>query len=83
MKSAFEYCIASLDQWAGETHKESRKIVTKQDYELFCKEYVFMKLRDISFGKAFCERFDVDHFIISSLPDSSARGFIEKHGYVK
>lgn len=80
MNSIFDYMVGSLQTYAVKTPNQ---VVSKKEYEEFCKEYVFLKLKGISFGKAFCERFNVSHFIIDSLPGDSAKGFIEKHGFVK
>jgi len=81
MKSSFDYIVNSLAHWAND--KEPFKTISKAEYNQFCKDYVFEKLKGVSFGKAFCDRFDIDHFIISSLPNDSAKGYIEKHGYIK
>lgn len=80
MKSVTDYFLKSLEQW---TDKKEHKVVSKKEYEEFCKDYIFLKLKDIPFGKAFCERFDIHHFIIASLPGDSAKGYVEKHGFVK
>jgi hypothetical protein len=77
--SAVDYMLHSLSQWS----KEPVKTISKKDYNLFCNEYVFLKLKGRSFGEAFCEKFDIQHFIIQSLPNDSAKGYIERHGYVK
>lgn len=82
MKS-FLYTVNSLRHWSKLKTKEPLKTISKKEYEKFCKDFIFEKLKGVSFGKAFCDRFDFDHFIIESLPDESAKGFIEKHGYVK
>lgn len=79
----FIYVVNTLKQWTNSKNKEPYKTVSKKDYDKFCKDYIFLKLKGVGFGKAFCEKFDIDHFIIASLPDESAKGFIEKHGYIK
>lgn len=80
MNSVFDYIVGSLQTY---TDKNPNQVIPRKEYEEFCKEYVFLKLKGVSFGKAFCEHFDVNHFIIYSLPEESAKGFIEKHGFVK
>lgn len=58
-------------------------MITSDDYKRFCKEYVFDKLRDISFGDAFCKRFGIQDIVLS-LPLSEARHRQHVHdaGYV-
>lgn len=75
-----EYVLQTLKY--SSKHTEI-KPVSRKEYEAFCKEYVFLKLKGISFGLAFCDKFNIDHFIIRSLPNDSAKGYIEKHGFVK
>lgn len=80
MNHIFDYMMKSLDHW---NKKIPNKKVSKKDYERFCKDYIFMKLKGITFGQAFCERFEIHHFIVASLPGDSAKGYIEKHGFVQ
>ena len=60
----------------------TRENVSWAEYEIFCKEFIFDKLRGIRFGKAFCDRFDITNFILPQLSDESARDYIEKQGFV-
>lgn len=80
MDKVFDYVVNTLQTY---TDKNQHEIVSRQEYEIFCKEYVFYQLKGISFGQAFCERFNIDHFIIKGLSGYSAKDFIEKHGFVK
>ncbi len=59
------------------------KVVNKKEYEIFCKEFVFYKLKGKSFGKAFCERFDFNDIFLKGLSDDVAKDHIEKLGYIK
>ena len=49
--------------------------ISKSDYEIFCKEYIFEHIRGIKFGKAFCKKFDItvkpDESIYQSLRSQS------------
>jgi len=64
------------------TIESTRDSVSWEEYQVFCKEYIFLKLRGIRFGKAFCDRFDIRNFIIPQLSDESARDYIENQGFV-
>ena len=64
------------------TVKSIQQNVSWEEYELFCREFIFDKLRGIRFGKAFCDRFDIINYIIPQLSDESARDYIEKQGFV-
>lgn len=60
-----------------------KRQVSKTDYDSFCKEFVFLKLKDISFGKAFCDKFEFNDIFLSRLSDEFAKDQIEKLGYIK
>lgn len=63
--------------------ENSSKTVTKYDYENFCKEFVFEKLRGKNFGEAFCKKFDFNDTFLRGLSDQTAKLHIEKFGYIK
>ncbi len=57
--------------------------ISKQDYEVFCKEYIFDQLKGKKFGRAFCEKFKVKDAVIRCLVDEDiAREMIEET-YIK
>lgn len=58
------------------------KTISKQDYELFCKEFLFDKIKGKTFGKAFCERFGFNDIFLRRLSDATAKDHIEKLGYI-
>jgi hypothetical protein len=66
----------------GLTVKSIQQHVSWEEYELFCREFIFDKLRGIKFGKAFCDRFDIINYIIPQLSDEGAKDYIEKQGFV-
>lgn len=60
------------------------KSISKSDYDLFCKEYVFESLKGINFGTAFQKRFGVRDRVLgmfSKQDDTMAH--ITYCGYVK
>ena len=64
--------------------KETKVTVSKSDYETFCKEYVFHKLKGETFGRAFCKRFAIDDRAISNLVcEQFTKDLIEVLGYIK
>jgi len=57
--------------------------ISKQDYEVFQKEYIFDQLKGKKFGRAFCEKFKVKDAVIRYLIDEDiAREMIEET-YIK
>lgn len=62
---------------------KTKKTVSKDDYEIFCKEYVFDSLKEIKFGEAFCKRFDIHDPMLSMFSNDLAKFHIEKLGYLK
>lgn len=64
------------------TNNHNKPKVNKKDYEQFCKEFVFEKLKDKSFGESFCEKFKFNDTFIKNLSDDTAKYHIEKLGYI-
>lgn len=58
--------------------------VTIEQYEQFKKEYIFEKIKDKHFGKAFCEKFGIQDYMLSNLADENETQYlIEALGYIK
>lgn len=58
-------------------------VISKQDYEVFQKEFIFDKLKGYDYGRAFCQRFDVTDPVVERLIDDDiAREMIE-HTYIQ
>ena len=74
--NAFTHMASFLD-------KLPKQQISKQDYEVFCKEYIFDQLRGKSFGRAFCERFDVNDTVISLLFDEDIAREMIKENYLQ
>jgi len=60
--NAFNHMVSFLD------HAPKQQI-SKQEYEVFCKEYIFDQLRGKRFGRAFCERFNINDIVVKCLID--------------
>ena len=57
--------------------------ITKEEFEQFCKEFLFEQLKgNTKLGVAFCEKYDEPNYVLSILPDKSAKAHIKKF-YVK
>ena len=57
--------------------------VSRKDYDVFCKEYIFNRLADENFGEAFCKRFGIEDTAISILQSESfTKHLIESLGYI-
>lgn len=53
--------------------------ITKQEFEDFCKEFLFEQIKgDIKLGQAFCKKYNEPNYVLSILPDNSAKAHIEK-----
>lgn len=74
--------LTSLSQLENLTGNSS-KTISKSDYEVFCKEFIFNKLQGKSFGQAFCDRFNFNSVFLKDLSDDTAKYHIEKLGYIK
>lgn len=75
----FITALAALEQLTGNSSKQ----ISKRDYDSFCKEFVFDKLKGKTFGESFCEKFDFNNIFLKGLSDDTAKDHIEKLGYIK
>lgn len=64
-------------------NERATKQITKMEYDNFCKEFIFEQLRGTSFGKAFCDHFNLNDNLLPGLSDDGAKFMIEKLGYIK
>lgn len=78
----YEYMVGVLSR---DNNHSLNKIVSKDDYEKFCSDYVWMALRGEHFGKQFCYRFKIDDYYLLSTPRgvSACKQHIENMAYVK
>lgn len=60
------------------------KKVSRTEYELFLKEFVFEKLKGKRLGQAFAERFDIrDRMLSNYVSDDFATDHIKRCEYIK
>ena len=68
-------------QTLGKDKKDFK--ISVQEFENFCKEFLFEQIKgDYKLGEAFCKKYDEPNYVLSILPDHSAKAHIEKF-YVK
>jgi hypothetical protein len=80
--NAFDHMVTTLSSDAFKDNDFTP--VCKYEYATFCKEYVFEKLKGISFGTAFQKRFGVRDRVLSMFRDQTdAMAHINYCGYVK
>ena len=80
MQDYFNNMVLQLSQ----PPEKIAKHISKENYEVFCKEFVFDKLRGHSFGVAFCKRFDIfDTALLINRSDENTRQYIKDVGYIK
>lgn len=78
--------VKSIDPKLRDRMQERRagKTISKEEFDLFCKEFVFEKIKGVSFGTAFCKRFGIEDSAISILKtDDFAKELIKSLGYIK
>lgn len=67
-----------------ESMKNKSDKISREEYDLFCKEYVFDKLKGIKFGEAFCKRFGIEDSALSILQNETfTKDLIESLEYIK
>jgi len=80
MNNSFNNMVTQLLQQPEKILKH----VSKEDYEIFCKEFVFDKIRGTNFGAAFSKRFRIfDMALLLNLSDEGTKHYIEDAGYIK
>ena len=79
----FNYFDAFGNMLLESNLREEHKTISKTEYEVFCKEFMFEKLKDKSFGEAFCEKFNIEDYFLAHFSDETAKYHIEKLGYIK
>lgn len=64
--------------------KDRQITISREEYDIFCKEFIFNKLAGEKFGQAFCKRFGIEDSAISILKSESfTKELIESLGYIK
>jgi hypothetical protein len=75
----FNTALPNPEQLTSNNHKQ----ISKKQYELFCKEFVFEKLKGNSFSESFCKKFKFNDTFLKNLSDDTAKYHIEMLGYIK
>lgn len=78
MNNVFSYLNALED-----LTNNKNKVISNVEYKIFCKEFVFNKIKGETFGEAFCKRFGFNDIFLKGLSDNTAKHHIEKLGYIK
>jgi hypothetical protein len=79
MKPSFIIALSQLEELTGNKDKQ----ISKTEYDIFCKEFVFDKLKGKKFGESFCEKFGFNSIFLKGLSDETAKDHIQKLGYIK
>ena len=78
----FDKMVQQLDlQTLGKGRKEFK--ISKQEFDDFCKEFLFEQIKgNYRIGEAFCKKYEEPNYVLSILPDHSAKAHIKKF-YIK
>jgi hypothetical protein len=80
--NAFGHMVTALSRNAYKDNDFTH--ISKDEYEIFCKEYIFEKLKGVSFGVAFQKRFGIKDRVLSMFSEQSVcMTHIEYCKYVK
>ena len=53
--------------------------ITKQEFDNFCKGFLFEQIKgNEKLGEAFCKKYDEHNYVLSILPNHSAKAHIKK-----
>jgi hypothetical protein len=68
-------------QTLGKDKKDFK--ISKQEFEVFCKGFLFEEIKgNTKLGEAFCKKFNETNYVLSILPNESAKAHIRKF-YIK
>jgi hypothetical protein len=57
--------------------------ITEEEFEDFCKGFLFEEIKgNTNLGEAFCKKFNETNYVLSILPNESAKAHIRKF-YIK
>ena len=78
----FDKMVQQLDlQTLGKGQKDFK--ISKQEFDDFCKGFLFEQIKgELNLGEAFCKKYNEPNYVLSILPDYSAKIHIKKF-YVK
>ena len=78
----FNSMVKQLDlQTLGKGQKDFS--IGEQEFEDFCKRFLFEQIKgELKLGEAFCKKYNEQNYVLSILPDHSAKAHIKKF-YVK
>jgi len=84
MNDTCMYSVNSLNQLISDMcNNQTKTYVSQSEYDEFRREFVFEKLKVKRFGQAFCEKYNIDSFVLRNLSDETAKHQIETLGYIK
>ncbi len=63
--------------------QNKNKTVSKIEYEKFCNEFLFDKLKGENFGEMFCKKFGFNNTFLKGFSEETSKYHIEKLGYIK
>jgi hypothetical protein len=78
----FDSMVKHLDlQTLGKGQKDFK--ISEQEFEDFCKGFLFEEIKgNTKLGEAFCKKYNEMNYVLSILPNESAKAHIRKF-YVK
>jgi len=78
----FNSMVKQLDlQTLGKGQKDFS--IGEKEFEDFCKGFLFEQIKgELKLGEAFCKKYNEQNYVLSILPDHSAKAHIKKF-YVK
>jgi hypothetical protein len=78
----FDKMVQQLElQTLGKGKKDFK--ISKQEFDNFLKEFLFEQIKgEYNLGQAFCKKYDEPNYVLSILPNRSAKAHIKKF-YIK
>jgi hypothetical protein len=65
-----------------DSKKTKRFKISREEFDSFYKEFIFLKLKEIKLGEAFCRKYNEKNFILLLADDDFAKQHIQRY-YIK
>jgi hypothetical protein len=63
--NAFDHIVKQIQK--PTLHHDT--FISRGEYDVFCKEFIFDKLRGMTFGQSFCKRFNIHDTVLDLITD--------------
>ncbi len=75
--------LTSFSHMISVLNNQPKILISRQEYDVFDKEYIFEQLKGKRFGRAFCERFGITDPVVNCLVDEDIAREMINENYIQ